>query len=550
MGQRRLAILATYVSLILILVVSHVNAQLSYEVTVTCQGLPGGLGAGLYVDGASNGTLSSGQTRYFTFSSSGLTHTISLDPFVPTSNGANGTRYYDSNPSWAFSGSGNHTFTYSTQFYLGVQTAYSSISGEGWYNAGSSAQPVLQAGEVDEQQGIRLLFTGWSGDASGTNLTSNPITMDGPKNASAIWKTQFLLTLQSNPPNVTNLTGSGWYDDGSSANFYAPPAIAASSNSRLRFGSWSGDYVGQLANGTVVMDRPKVVTAHFIAQYLLDIEYDPPSVVSSYNATNAGWYDANSYVQIGPAPSYVNVSSVERLSFIGWVDNGRPTSNVSLTIYMDGPHKIVLSYMTQYYIDVESTYGSTSGSGWYNRGASAQISVSGGETWPIPHILDGWNVNPSTGSLTKTGNSWSLVVDQPYVLQAQWSIDYLPLMLVGGVGAAVIVVSAGLAVAYRRRRGRVLAPRQVSIGQRVCAGCGSNLPEGATFCQRCGASAEPVSSAIPSTAPVPSLEDKVYDYIANHEGVISLSKTAEELGITVEQLKQITDKLKKEGRLT
>jgi hypothetical protein len=530
--------------------VVHVNAQLSYEVTVTCQGLPGGLGAGLYVDGASNGTLSSGQTRYFTFSSTGLTHTISLDPYVPTSNGANGTRYYDSNPSWAFSGSGNHTFTYSTQFYLGVQTAYSSISGEGWYDAGSSVQPVLQAGEVVEQQGIRLLFTGWSGDASGANLTSNPITMDGPKNASAIWKTQFLLTLQSDPANVTTLSGSGWYDDGSSANFYAPPSISATSNSRLRFGSWSGDYVGQLANGTVVMDRPKVVTAHFIVQYLLDIGYDPPSVVSSYNATNAGWYDADSYVQIGPAPSFVNVSSVERLSFIGWVDNGRPTSNVSLTIYMDGPHKIVLSYMTQYYIDVESTYGSTSGSGWYNRGSSAQISVSGAETWPIPHVLDGWTVNPSTGSLTKTDDSWSLAVDQPYVLQAQWSIDYLPLMLVGGVGAAVIVVSAGLAVAYRRRRSRVLGSGQVPIARRGCASCGSNLPEGATFCQRCGASAEPVPSAIPSVATVPTLEDKVYDYIANHEGVISLSKAADELGVTVEQLKEITDRLKREGRLT
>jgi len=525
--------------------VSHVNAQISYQVTVTCQGIPGGLSAGLYVDGVPNGTLSSGQTRYFTFSSTGLTHTISVDLYLPTSSGANGTRYYDKNPSWAFSGSGNHTFTYSTQFYLSVQTDYSSISGEGWYDEGSIAQPVLQNGEVDEQQGIRLLFTSWAGDASGTNLTSNPITMDGPKNASATWQTEFFLTLQSDPPNVTALTGSGWYNDGSLANFYVPAAINATSNSRLRFDSWSGDYVGQSTNGSLLMDRPKVVTAHFIAQYLLDIEYNPLSVVSSYNATNAGWYDANSYVQIGPAPSIVNVSSVERLSFVGWVDNGQPTSNMSLTIYMNAPHKVVLSYMTQYYVEVESTYGSTSGSGWYNSGSSAQISVSGAETWPIPHILNGWAVNPSTGSLTRTNDTWSLVVDQPYVVQAEWSIDYIPLMLVGGVGTAMIAVSVGVAVAHRRRRIRALASREVPIGNRVCANCGSNLPERATFCQRCGASTEP-----PSIPRVPTLEDKVYEYIANHEGVISLSKAAEDLGITVDRLKQITDKLKKEGRLT
>jgi len=549
LGYQRLAIIATYTALILILAVAHANAQLSYEVTVTCQGLPAGQGADLYLDGAPNGTMSSGQTRYFTFSSTGLTHTVSVDPYAPTSNGANGTRYYDSNPSWAFSGPGNHTFTYSTQFYLSVQTAYSSISGEGWYNSGSSAQPVLQSGEVDEQQGIRLLFTGWSGDASGTNLTSNPITMDGPKNASAIWKTQFLLTLQSEPSNVTGLNGSGWYDDGTSANFNAPATTATTGNSRLRFGSWSGDYVGQLPAGTAVMDRPKVVTANFIAQYFLDIEYTPPSVVSSYNATNAGWYDADSYVQVGPAPSYVNVSSVERLSFVGWINNGQSTSNMSLTTYMDGPRKIVLAYMTQYYVDVESIYGSTSGSGWYNRGSSAQISVTGAETWPIPHVLSGWTVTPPTGSLTKTDGSWSLVVDQPYVLQAQWSIDYLPLMLVGGVGTAIIVVFVGLAVAYRRKRNRVES-RQISVGRRVCPGCGSNLPEGATFCQRCGTSAETLPSTIPTAVAIPNLEDRVYEYIAGHEGVISLSKAAEELGITVEQLKEVTEKLKREGRLT
>jgi len=532
----------------LILSAVRVNADLSYVVSVTGQGLPSGFSTGLYVDGAPNGTLSSGQTRYLTLSNTGVTHTISVDYYVPTSSGANGTRYYDSNPSWTITGSGNHTFTYSTQYYLTVETAYSSISGDGWYNAGSIAQPALKAGEVDEGQGTRLLFTGWSGDASGSNLTSNPITMDGPKTANATWKTQFLLTLQADPQSVTGLTGSGWYDGGTAANFYAPPSVGATGNSRLEFSSWSGDYVGQLVNGTVMMDRPKVVTAHFVTQYLLDIEYDPPSVVSSYNATNAGWYDADSYVQIGPAPSYVNVSSVERLNFIGWVDNGRPTSNMSVTIHMDGPHKVVLSYTTQYYIDVESTYGATSGSGWYTRGSTAQIGVTSAETWPIPHVLDGWDVNPSNGVLTKTGDSWSLVVDKPYVVQARWSIDYLPIMLlVGGVGTTVVVICAGVAVAYRRKRSRRLETGGLTMGKRACANCGANLPEGATFCQRCGTSAGPVVSIIPTA---PSLEDKVYEYIAKHEGVISMSKAAEELGVPVEQLKEITEKLKKEGRLS
>ena len=49
---------------------------------------------------------------------------------------------------------------------------------------------------------------------------------------------------------------------------------------------------------------------------------------------------------------------------------------------------------------------------------------------------------------------------------------------------------------------------------------------------------------------MPSLEDRVYEYIIKHEGVISLSKAASDLNLTVDRLKEITEKLKGEGRLS
>ena len=48
---------------------------------------------------------------------------------------------------------------------------------------------------------------------------------------------------------------------------------------------------------------------------------------------------------------------------------------------------------------------------------------------------------------------------------------------------------------------------------------------------------------------VPPLDDKVYDYIVKHEGVISLSTASAELGIPIEELKTITSRLKNQGRL-
>lgn len=70
------------------------------------------------------------------------------------------------------------------------------------------------------------------------------------------------------------------------------------------------------------------------------------------------------------------------------------------------------------------------------------------------------------------------------------------------------------------------------------------IPEGAIFCQKCGTSIDTVT---PSET---SVDDKVYDYIIKHEGVISLSKAASDLGITIEKVKEIAERLKTEGKLS
>jgi predicted transcriptional regulator of viral defense system len=50
--------------------------------------------------------------------------------------------------------------------------------------------------------------------------------------------------------------------------------------------------------------------------------------------------------------------------------------------------------------------------------------------------------------------------------------------------------------------------------------------------------------------PPSTLDDKVYDYIVKHEGVISTSKASSDLGLSVNELKEITERLKKKGLLT
>jgi len=80
------------------------------------------------------------------------------------------------------------TGTYKTQHYLTVSFPYGTISGEGWYDEGTSTYASLDTGEV-VVGGTRYVFVGWSGDATGTNYAqSNPVIMDGPKYVTAIWQ--------------------------------------------------------------------------------------------------------------------------------------------------------------------------------------------------------------------------------------------------------------------------------------------------------------------------------------------------------------------------
>jgi len=59
---------------------------------------------------------------------------------------------------------------------------------------------------------------------------------------------------------------------------------------------------------------------------------------------------------------------------------------------------------------------------------------------------------------------------------------------------------------------------------------------------------EPTVRIIPLEAS-PSMDDKVFDYIAEHEGVISLSQASEELEISMEELKASIERLKKEEKI-
>jgi len=161
---------------------------------------------------------------------------------------------------------GNHTATahYVMQYYLTVQSPYGTSGGAGWYNAGSVAYATLNLGLLEHGNGTRRVFTGWGGDASGVLYNqSNPILMDGPKTAIALWKTQFYLSVRVDPAGITTVPGEGWYDAGVNVVLSAPHVAG------YHFSNWDINGVSQgsgVSVITVLMDSPKTATARYVKE--------------------------------------------------------------------------------------------------------------------------------------------------------------------------------------------------------------------------------------------------------------------------------------------
>jgi uncharacterized repeat protein (TIGR02543 family) len=80
------------------------------------------------------------------------------------------------------------------QYTLTVLSEHGTTSGGGQYEDGATAYAVLSVGKVSAGLIQDWVFTGWSGAASGMNLMSDPIVMDGQKTALANWTLQFNTT--------------------------------------------------------------------------------------------------------------------------------------------------------------------------------------------------------------------------------------------------------------------------------------------------------------------------------------------------------------------
>ena len=332
----------------------------------------------------------------------------------------------------------DHTATahYILEYYLNVSSPFGTVSGEGWYENGTTAYARLDTDVVDHGNWTRRVFIGWGGDASGTNYAqSEPIIMDGPKTAVANWKTQYYLNLPTNPPGVTTPSGTGWHDAGTYVEISTPEYVQG--GSRYRFAGWTTEDMNEIADPlspltTVLVDKPKTVTANYVHQYLVTfaqtgLSSDASGTVVTVNGAPLAysnlpysiWVDENSVVYY----SYENTisSTIPDKRFMLLSVTG-PSSPITVTADIT----VTGNYKTQFYVEVSSAYGSPSPmSGWYDAGsitASVNSPVSG--PTGTRYVCTGWT---GTGSVPSsgTGTSVTFTLNEPSSIIWNWKTQYL-----------------------------------------------------------------------------------------------------------------------------
>ncbi len=174
--------------------------------------------------------------------------------------------------------------------------------------------------------GTRYTFQSWSdGGAQAHSITVGA----GGATITARFSTEFYLTIASAYPGTS---GSGWYASGGTATISASTPQSGPAGTRYAFAAWTGDLLSSLNPATVIVDRPKTVTANWRTEFQLTV------VAAHGNVTGEGWYRSGDSATVTLAEPEVTEAGAT-WQFTGWSGDATGTT-ATVNVTMDAPKTV------------------------------------------------------------------------------------------------------------------------------------------------------------------------------------------------------------------
>jgi len=211
------------------------------------------------------------------------------------------------------------------------------VSGDGTYSKGSTASFSANQTAITEAPGMRYVFTGWSGDYTGSGMNAT-LTMDAAKTVTANYQPQYFVSVSQQPSNAPTPQGGGWFNEGATTSISVPNQnVSLNAGAQFVFTGWTVD--GNSQTGPTLslqMNSPHTVVAQYTQQYYLTVQ-SPQGITSGQ-----GWYNAGTNAPISvstpPSPMF-GVNWV----FDGW-QGSTQSSTQSTTVLMNGPMTVTATW--------------------------------------------------------------------------------------------------------------------------------------------------------------------------------------------------------------
>ena len=232
------------------------------------------------------------------------------------------------------SGSGSGTVTSdSTGIDCGADCSESYVDG-----ASVTLTATATAGSV---------FTGWSGDCSGTDDCT--LTMNANKNVTATFKLARVLTVSKSGSGSGTVTSdpAGISCGSDCSQIYADGAsvvLTATATAGSVFTGWSGDCSGSSSNCTLTMSADKNVTATFTPVRTLTVTRIGPianKIISDPDGISCSFDCAEDYVD-GASVTLTAIPTLDAI-FIGWSGDCSGAS-VTCTVIMDANKNVTATF--------------------------------------------------------------------------------------------------------------------------------------------------------------------------------------------------------------